>query len=259
MRKRNLFGQTFNNIYFLLNASMARRRFWMINNLFPKSPDGYSLINAIKNADKTNLKTLDLGCGDRAQSLRDLQNQGFDNLIGLDIKPPKKNIKRIRVIKSDICNTSLEDNSIDGVVYSSYVLAHLPVDKQFVALNEINRISAVGSQGYIGPFNPQVFSKIDKNSLGELGKFKNPFFGFVKLMNETGNGKWQLHRSLLTNMATYSKTNFLQKLLYSLPIPFFMAYVLTGRAVLNRIVPTQKINKDFYERFPFEYYITFSK
>lgn len=235
---------------------MARRKFWMIDALMPKSPDGKTLKQAIDFSFENDRKILDIGCGDKAQALVDLKNDGYDNLYGLDIKPPKE-IKGIDIKKESIIETSYPDNYFDGVVFSAYVLAHLSPQEQLLALQEIDRITGSGAYGFIGPFS--VYSLYNTPFAEVFSGYKNPLLGYVDFKNSEKKGHWQLHKTFLTNFGVYSKPSKLNEVYYRSPIPLYMAYVLSGRSIMNKFIPSRVINKDYKEKLPLEYYITFKK
>ncbi|HEX9804771.1 MAG TPA: class I SAM-dependent methyltransferase [Candidatus Dojkabacteria bacterium] len=256
-KKKLRLSKFWQNITYIWTASMARRRFWMIDALFPESPDGMNLTLAVENAYQNRQRILDIGCGDKAQALIDLRNNGFENLYGIDLVPPNS-IKNIELKKTDVRKIDYPGEFFDGVIYCSYVLAHLEFKDQITALEEIERIAHKGCRVYIGPLNPQSLntSEIKENGFTDS---KNPFFKFVEMKNKKTESTWELSRSFLPNMNCYSRPSLLQKILYRLVIPLYMFYIMNGRGLLNRIIPKAKIRKDFREKFPFEYYITFVK
>lgn len=235
---------------------MARRRFWMIDNLLPNSPDGMSLKDSIKESFEKDKQILDLGCGDSAEALKDLRDMGYDNLIGIDIHPPEK-VSGINIIKSSIAQLPFEDDSFEGTIFSSYVFPHLSPGDQLKALYEIDRISKSGTRGFIGPFAPQTLEDTDFSKA--FPDYKNPLLGFVVQKNHEKKGKWILTRSFLTNFGVYTKPNKYEEMYYRSSFPLLSAYVLTGRAMINRFVPILRVSRNFKERFPFEYFITFTK
>jgi hypothetical protein len=254
--KPNKLKQTITTLTYPITASMARRRFWMLNSLFPKSPSGKGLRTAINKAVLEDKKIIDLGCGDTAQALVDLRNEGIDNLYGIDLKPPKK-VKGIEITKGSMTQMPYPDEFIDGVLFSSYVLPHLSSEDQYKVLEEIDRISGPGSIGFIGPINPQANNLVYFKE--KFPGFKNPYWAYVQEKNKQGKGKWVLSRSMLFNLAVYTKPNKVQGFIYKQRIPFYMLYFLTGRGLLNRITPSFKVRKDFQAKMPFEYFITFEK
>ncbi len=249
--------KTINRLTYPFLATMDRRKFWMINALFPYSPDGRSLKQAVDEASHNKTRIVDLGCGRYAQSLMDLRLDGYENLIGIDLKPPK-NKRGIYIIKSNLTEIPFEDDSIRGVIYSTYVLQHLTPEDQHKTLLEIDRITGKGSRGFLGPINPQMV-----NNSGywkaRYPEAKNPYLAFVNEMNRRGNGKWILKKSLLTNTSFYVKNNKFKEFIYRGLFPFLMFYLISGRAILQKISPKFEIRRDFYEKTPYEYFITFVK
>ena len=256
-RTENKLSKWYENFFYVFRASMARRRFWMINSLLPKSPDGKTLKEAVDIAQNNNQKILDLGCGDRAQALVDLRNQGYDNLYGIDLKPPENIYEKIQIEKGTLVKMKYPDNFFDGVVFSSYVFPHLKPMEQYNALEEIDRITSSGSRGYIGPFSIYHYKNTDFSK--KFPDHKNPLFGYIKKKNSAKKGKWQLWKSYLMNLAIYKKSNNMVEKGYRMNIPFYMAYFLSSRGLLNTVIPTRKVNKDSLGKMPFEYFITFQK
>lgn len=243
-----------NNFQYVFTANMSRRRFWMIDFLFPHAPSGLALREAVDKAFLDDKKIMDFGCGDKAQSLTDLRNEGVDNLYGIDLKPPVK-ITGVNVIKSDILNSGLEDNFIDGVIYSSYVLAHLSPEDQLKALYEIDRITAPGATGFIGPFIPKYL--LNSPFSEKFPKYKNPLVGFIAEMNAKGEGTWMLHKNII--FTSNYRTNRFDEAYYRSTIPFFSLYILVGRSLIRRVIPSIRVKKDHKVRLPFEYFVTFTK
>lgn len=255
--KRNYLKTIINNIQYLFTANMARRRFSMLNTIFPKGPDGFSLRKSVIDSFERDEKILDLGCGDRAQSLVDLRNQGYDNLYGIDLKPPKEKYQGITTIKSNIDTLPFEDDEIRGTIYSSYVFMYLTPKEQLDALSEIERVTGQGSRVFLGPFQPKKL--IDTEFHKEFLKYKNPLFGFVNEMNKKSTGKWRLTKVMLPSMYSRIGKGDLGELYYRLPIPFFYLYVMYGRNILRRFVPQFVVKKDSKLRLEVEYYVTLNK
>jgi ubiquinone/menaquinone biosynthesis C-methylase UbiE len=139
------------------------------------------------------------------------------------------------------------------------VLAHLPAEEQFQALNEIYRVLGEGSRAYIGPVNPQRmnFDKIPES----FQKFKNPFFGYIKNKNINKEGLSVMYKNLLPNTAVYknSENSKSMQFLYRSSFPIYSLYVMSMRATFNKLLPKWRIRKDHKARLPFEQYITVVK
>lgn len=247
----------FENIKYPFTASMARRRFWMVNALLPNSPDGKSLKKAIELANASGAKILDIGCGDRPQALLDLRNNGFNNLYGIDMNVNKQ-IKGLNLKKNRAEDIDFPDRYFDGVVFSAYVFPHIPLQNQLRALEEIDRITGKGCRGYLGPFSPQVLVK--SSIAKQFPEYKNPLFGYVESKKSKKDEEWILWKSWLTNLGVYAKpNNNIYAQIYRSRIPLYMAYFLSIRGLLNKILPNTKVTKDYKSRMPFEYFITFIK
>lgn len=259
MNKRRILiaKKWFNRITYPFLAAMDRRKFWMVNAAFPYSPDGKSLSQAVIDANSRGTDIVDLGCGRYAQSLIDLEIDGYNNLKGVDIRLPK-NKNGIELVNSNLTKLPFENSLIQGVIYSTYVLQHLTPEEQYAALTEIGRVSGKGCRGYLGPINPQM---VNKSSFWKekYPNAKNLYLAFVNEMNKSGNGKWILKKSLLTNTSFFVKNNKFKEFIYRGLFPFLMFFLLAGRALSQKISPKFIVKRDFYEKTPYEYFITFVK
>jgi len=98
----------------------------------------------------------DLGCGYGRICLR-LEQAGFCNIIGLDesevqLSRADKHLKMTRLIKSNVIQTPLLDESVDGVISFGVMSSFVNSQDFLMAVQEVNRIMKAGGFWFFNDF-----------------------------------------------------------------------------------------------------------
>ncbi|MFQ5493493.1 MAG: methyltransferase domain-containing protein [Candidatus Dojkabacteria bacterium] len=240
---------------YMWDASNERVKFWMLNSIFPKNRRGLNILKAIRFASSRKDYSVHIGCGEHGEAVQDLRRMGVRNLIGIDFNPPTEKQEGIEFISLDLSKKlPLETGSVQGVIFGSYLFHYMQPEEQYRLINEVDRLSAPGTYGFLGPFFPQhlngsIFSK-------RYPKYKNPLFGLVSERNSRDR-KWSLYRSRMAGLGSFSGRQSSAASRKGLRIPFLSFYDMSLRSFMSKVFGNARVRKDYPVKLPVEYFITF--